>query len=255
VRAARRRRPLESATSVCRRYFFAKKAASFSTRRPPYPYFPLPQNNIDIIDINIFFAPIIAPLDVRNNMRASIVAIALGYTLGLPLDARAAFAFVNPAAVASRGINNVVVFRSTRTVLNLVELKPEPEGGEEVQRVSSSSSSLLPNSKLKNMGIDGDEGGDVVYKFWLSANADGKAIRKLRDQTEREASKKANFPGFRKVRSFCFFRYVSLSLPSLDGRIHTVVVVVGVMNFHPPFHLHGPMISSTSSHPLFFRIC
>jgi hypothetical protein len=79
-----------------------------------------------------------------------------------------------------------------RTLLRVAELKPEPEGGEELKRVSSS----LPDSRVKNLGPDEGVG---VYKFWLTAKADGKTIKKLRDQTEREASKKANFPGFRKV--------------------------------------------------------
>lgn len=83
--------------------------------------------------------------------------------------------------------------QNQRTHLRAVELKPEPEGGDELQRVTSS----LPGSRLKNLGpdIEGEEG---VYKFWLTAKADGKEIKRLRDQTEREASKKANFPGFRK---------------------------------------------------------
>jgi hypothetical protein len=84
--------------------------------------------------------------------------------------------------------------RSTRTLL-CAELKPEPTGGDELKRVTLTSS-LLPGSRLKNLGPD-DEG-DGIYKFWLSAKADGKEITRLRDQTEKEASKKANFPGFRK---------------------------------------------------------
>lgn len=42
------------------------------------------------------------------------------------------------------------------------------------------------------------EGEDGVHSFWLRAVADGKKIKELRTQTEKEASKKANFPGFRK---------------------------------------------------------
>jgi FKBP-type peptidyl-prolyl cis-trans isomerase (trigger factor) len=48
---------------------------------------------------------------------------------------------------------------------------------------------------MKNMGPEEEEG---VYSFWLAATADGEKVKKLRAQTEREASRKANFPGFRK---------------------------------------------------------
>ena len=85
--------------------------------------------------------------------------------------------------------------RCTRTLLCAIELKPEPDFGDELKRVTLTSS-LPPGSRLKNLGPD-DEG-DGIYKFWLSAKADGKEIKRLRDQTEKEASKKANFPGFRK---------------------------------------------------------
>lgn len=43
--------------------------------------------------------------------------------------------------------------------------------------------------------VDGEDG---VHSFWLTAVADGAKIKELRQQTEKEASKKANFPGFRK---------------------------------------------------------
>ena len=77
------------------------------------------------------------------------------------------------------------------TSLYAAELKPEPEGGEELTKMSSS----MERSRMKNMGPGEGEG---VYKFWLSATADGAQVKQLRQQTEKEASKKANFPGFRK---------------------------------------------------------
>ena len=67
----------------------------------------------------------------------------------------------------------------------------EPEGGDELTKISSS----LPDSRMKNMGADEQEG---VFQFWLSATAEGAKVKKLRAQCEREASTKANFPGFRK---------------------------------------------------------
>lgn len=53
---------------------------------------------------------------------------------------------------------------------------------------------------MKNMGvcegIDGKDG--PVYSFWLTAQANGKLISEFRTQIMKDASKKANFPGFRK---------------------------------------------------------
>lgn len=82
---------------------------------------------------------------------------------------------------------------ATSNPLRAAELTPEPEGGEELTKISSS----LEGSRMKNMGAD-EEGEEGVYKFWLTATADGALVKKLRVQTEKEASRKANFPGFRK---------------------------------------------------------
>mmetsp|Transcript_43639 Transcript_43639/g.105252 ORF Transcript_43639/g.105252 Transcript_43639/m.105252 type:complete len:218 (-) Transcript_43639:48-701(-) len=76
-----------------------------------------------------------------------------------------------------------------------VELEPEPEGGDEITAVKT-----MAGSRMKNMGeVDGvtDEDG-TVYKFWLSATAEGPLIKDLNTQILKDASKKANFPGFRK---------------------------------------------------------
>lgn len=106
-------------------------------------------------------------------------------------------ALVSGAILASQGtdafsptVHTPTISRSS-TLLRAAELKPEPEGGEELTKMSSS----LPDSRMKNLGADDEEG---VYNFWLSATADGAKVKKLRAQTEREAGKKANFPGFRK---------------------------------------------------------
>lgn len=75
------------------------------------------------------------------------------------------------------------------------ELAPEPEGGTEVTAVST-----MANSRMKNMGEDTDlksEDG-TVYKFWMTASADGSMIKKMRTQIVKDAAKNANFPGFRK---------------------------------------------------------
>ncbi|EJK45670.1 hypothetical protein THAOC_35700 [Thalassiosira oceanica] len=99
--------------------------------------------------------------------------------------------------VASRSIDaftsNIHARRQARrcdTFLSAYELEAEPEGGDELIRVSSS----MEGSRMKNMG----EVGDGVYNFWLTGKADGGKIKSLIQQTEKEASRKANFPGFRK---------------------------------------------------------
>ena len=76
------------------------------------------------------------------------------------------------------------------------ELKPEPEGGDEVPAVKT-----MEGSRLKNMGVVEEvtnENGPV-YKFWLTASAKGALVKELNTQVLKDASKKANFPGFRKV--------------------------------------------------------
>jgi FKBP-type peptidyl-prolyl cis-trans isomerase (trigger factor) len=81
--------------------------------------------------------------------------------------------------------------------LNLhYELKAEPEGGEELTPIAS-----MAGSRMKNMGVDAgtkSEDGSDVYTFWLTADADGKLIKEYRTTVEKDAAKKANFPGFRK---------------------------------------------------------
>lgn len=77
-----------------------------------------------------------------------------------------------------------------------VELTPEPEGGEELTAVKS-----MDGSRLKNMGeaegVSSDDG--TVFKFWLTATAQGPLVKQLNTQVLKDASKQANFPGFRKV--------------------------------------------------------
>lgn len=113
-------------------------------------------------------------------MRLSLIAI-----LGTTLIAQAvAFA-----------PNRNAAFRLSPLYLHY-ELKAEPEGGEELSPVAS-----MAGSRMKNMGIDTStksEDGSDVFTFWLTADADGKLIKEYRTTVEKDASKKANFPGFRK---------------------------------------------------------
>ena len=79
--------------------------------------------------------------------------------------------------------------------LNAYELKAEPEGGDEIDAIDT-----MDGSRMKNMGITTDAKSDDgdVYTFWLTAEASGALVKKFRVQVEKDASKNANFPGFRK---------------------------------------------------------
>jgi hypothetical protein len=76
------------------------------------------------------------------------------------------------------------------------DMTPEAEGGEELTPNSS-----LPSCRMKKMEARPDIRSDIgpVSKFWLTAQADGTMIKEYRKQLLKDASKKANFPGFRKV--------------------------------------------------------
>jgi len=85
---------------------------------------------------------------------------------------------------------------STSTQMMMAcELKAEPEGGEEIPSVAT-----MTGSRMKNMGPAPDTKDDngEVFTFWTTAIADGKMIKGFRVQVEKDASKSANFPGFRK---------------------------------------------------------
>jgi hypothetical protein len=76
-----------------------------------------------------------------------------------------------------------------------VELEPEPAGGEELQ-----TSNTVPGCRIKKMDAVPDitsKDGDV-YEFWLTAVAEAAMITEIRTTVLKDASKKANFPGFRK---------------------------------------------------------
>lgn len=86
-------------------------------------------------------------------------------------------------------------FRVTSAVRASYELEPEPEGGVEVE-----AGTTLSGSRLKNMGETNDFKSDdgQVYNFWMTGTAPGDSVKKFRTRILKEASKKANFPGFRK---------------------------------------------------------
>lgn len=77
-----------------------------------------------------------------------------------------------------------------------MDLKPEPEEGIEMTQIDA-----IEKSRMKNMGRSEDgkmDDGSDVHKFWMTAEADGSFVQKIRTKLLREAGKNANFPGFRK---------------------------------------------------------
>jgi hypothetical protein len=91
---------------------------------------------------------------------------------------------------------SVVAVVSTALSMAAYAMTPEAEGGEEMTPNSS-----LPSCRMKKMEARPDIRSDIgpVSKFWLTAEADGTMIKEYRKQLLKDASKKANFPGFRKV--------------------------------------------------------
>ena len=123
------------------------------------------------------------------------------YQFGLILLATLSFCGV----VAFQASQSPSSSRASSTKLYAVELKPEPEGGEEVP---------MPGSRMKNMGevagmMGGDDKDQQAYKFWLTAEATGALIKDIHTRVLKDASKKANFPGFRKVRCHVVSPHVS----------------------------------------------
>jgi len=101
------------------------------------------------------------------------------------------------------------------------QLVAEVEGGDELLAKSS-----LPGSRMKNLGeVKGMTSKDgQVCKFWMTAVGEGALIKEYRARILKDASKKANFPGFRKVRKqgrklarlsclAVYFVFLPLSLP------------------------------------------
>ena len=120
-------------------------------------------------------------------------------TIALALLASQCSAFVSQPSIG--------LARNHVVALNAVELEPEPEGGEELTSLKT-----MDGSRMKNMGevqgVKDDDG--TVYKFWLTATAKGDLIKELNTKVLKDAAKKANFPGFRKVRResrYFFFNF------------------------------------------------
>lgn len=73
------------------------------------------------------------------------------------------------------------------------ELVAEPEGGTELKMIQTTTK----GTRMKEMESREDD--DETYTFWMTAFSEADLIKSIRTQVLKDASKKANFPGFRKV--------------------------------------------------------
>lgn len=88
----------------------------------------------------------------------------------------------------------------------------------------------MPGARMKNMGentrgIKNEDG--AVYDFWMTANVDGGLITKLRTQIVKDASKKAQFPGFRKGQIPPYAQPQMTMFAVQEGIIQTVESALG----------------------------
>jgi len=105
--------------------------------------------------------------------------------------------FLSSACSSWAFINHQTLNLSPRvgTPIRMVDLEPEPEGGKEMTQFDTG----LDQARMKDMGATEEKrDGSDVHKFWLQASADGSVIKKTRTTVVKEASRKADFPGFRK---------------------------------------------------------
>lgn len=107
-----------------------------------------------------------------------------------------ALLLLSHSRVASAFVLRPTPLSVSTTRLQAVGLEPEPEGGEEMVALQT-----VPDCRMKKMkalpDIKSDQGD--AYEFWMTAVADSNLVKEIRTQILKDASKKANFPGFRKV--------------------------------------------------------
>ena len=136
------------------------------------------------------------------------------------------------SAFSPTSINAIKQQRFSQTSLNMAyELVAEPEGGEEMESIDT-----MADSRMKNMGINTElksDDGEDVYTFWLTASAAGKMIGEFRKQVEIDASKNANFPGFRKGQIPPYARPQMVMFSVQEGVIKTCEAAVAAYGLNP----------------------
>lgn len=100
-----------------------------------------------------------------------------------------------PSTRYSASSSYVISEHQTKALYATNDVKPEPDGGEELTAIKT-----LEGSRMKKMSESTvmSENGSQVYEFWLSAKVEGELVKSLHSEVLKESAKKANFPGFRK---------------------------------------------------------
>jgi len=118
-----------------------------------------------------------------------------------------------------------VVKSAAQSMLHMVELHAEPEGGEEMAQLKK-----VTGMRMKNMGpvqgVTGKSGGQA-YNFWMTAIAPGELVKEIRSKITKDASKNANFPGFRKGQIPPYAQPKMTGFALQESIINTVEAAVG----------------------------
>jgi hypothetical protein len=128
-----------------------------------------------------------------------LVVLLLGCAAFSLIDPVTAFVVTSSSASSSSSLLTSRLY--AEAAAKTVELKPEPDNGEELTSVKT-----MTGSRMKDMGeatgltgVRTDEDADqTVYKFWLKARVEGPLIKEIHTTVLKDSAKKANFPGFRK---------------------------------------------------------
>jgi hypothetical protein len=114
---------------------------------------------------------------------------------------------------------------TTTTILQLqVDLDPEPSDGQEILPRKP-----IPDTRVKKLELQpsmADDNGSPVYKFWIASTAEGSLIAGYRTQILKDASKKANFPGFRKGQVPPYAQPQITQFAVQEGIVKTIETVV-----------------------------
>lgn len=124
---------------------------------------------------------------------------------GQVLPSGTAFVLVPTHPFISRSVIGNRPFAAAVAAAAAVALEPEPPGGIELiaSAVSMGSDCRMKQLDVVAEKVSRQQSSADAFTFWMTASAQGKLIQEIRSTILKDASKKANFPGFRKVRQCC----------------------------------------------------
>lgn len=108
-------------------------------------------------------------------------------------------AFIISAPAPAKTTATTTITTTTLGAMLEMELQVEPAGGQEL----TTPTATLPGCRMKQMKLCDDKkvsssSSSPAYEFWMTAVVQGALIQEIRTQVLKDASRKANFPGFRK---------------------------------------------------------